>query len=78
MTRKDYRAIAGAIRTERDEARRTLRSVHGRGDTVAETFGGGVLYGSTGVINALCEVLRYDNPRFDAAKFREACYGEEK
>ncbi len=76
MTRKDYRAIAGAIRTERDAARRTLRSVHGRGDTAAETYADGILDGNTGVIITLCEVLRYDNPRFNADKFRGACYGE--
>ena len=26
------------------------------------------------LINALCDVFRYDNPRFDAAKFRAVCY----
>ena len=59
MTRKDYRAIAGAIRKSAEQ--------------VAEHE---MEYPICEVVNRLCEVLRYDNPRFDADRFRGACYGE--
>ena len=28
------------------------------------------------IVNHLCYVFALDNPRFDAARFRLACYGE--
>ena len=59
MTRKDYIAIAGAIRKSAEQ--------------VAEHE---MEYPICEVVNRLCEVLRYDNPRFNADKFRKACYGE--
>jgi L-ascorbate metabolism protein UlaG (beta-lactamase superfamily) len=30
-------------------------------------------YGTDGLINAFCELLSEDNPRFDIQKFKEAC-----
>ena len=59
MTRKDYIAIAGAIRKSAER--------------VAEHE---MEYPLCEVVNRICEVLHNDNPRFDAAKFRKACYGE--
>ena len=61
MTRKDHRAIAGAIR----EVYEANHSPLSRGAAIA-------------IINNLINIIRNDNPRFDADGFREACYGEEK
>ena len=59
MTKKDYIAIAGAIRKSAEQ--------------VAEHE---MEYPLCEVVNRLCDVLRWHNPRFNAAKFREACYGD--
>ena len=59
MTRKDYIAIAGAIR----EVYEANHSPLSRGAAIA-------------IINNLINIFRNDNPRFNADKFRGACYGE--
>jgi len=60
MTKKDYKAIAEVI--ER----------HAIG---SEAEGESILHVGE-FVKALSSVLRADNPRFDAERFRAACYGE--
>lgn len=57
MTKKDYKAIAGAL---------NLTSMANGADLIVKTS----------LLEMLSLVFKADNPRFDAERFRAACYGE--
>lgn len=63
MTRKDYVAIADALR----EARRQLEGMSSEGEDVFQT-----------VMGELAAVLQADNPNFDRVRFERACLGGAK
>jgi hypothetical protein len=58
MLKKDYQAIAGAIYRAR------MRSFNDQAQHNRSM---------AAVVNALVDVLQADNPRFDCARFIEAC-----
>jgi hypothetical protein len=58
MSKKDYQAIAAAIY----ESRRQHEGMSGEGDDIFDTIQG-----------ELALALKRDNPRFDHARFIEAC-----
>ena len=61
MTRKDYCAIAGAIRAAME---------HDDWDVLGSTA---IPFGVTLAADRIAEVLAANNPRFDRDRFMEAC-----
>lgn len=69
MTRKDYVAIAAAIRTvvvQTTDARKILEAA---GKTASAHHADGKLSGAYAIAHVLADVMERDNPRFDRAKF---------
>ena len=64
MTRKDYEAIAKALRDYTEEV-----------SANPSTLGAGMIRRDTldDIIEVLSEVFVTDNPNFNATKFRQAC-----
>lgn len=63
MTKKDYQAIAQAIKENLTPLNKYF-AANVDMDGICKV---------NGFINALCNILKADNPRFNADKFREAC-----
>ena len=61
MTKKDYQAIARAIHEQIVASINDPHKTHSRGGLAAA------------IIDAIADVLAADNPRFDRARFVEAC-----
>lgn len=69
MTRKDYVAIAAAIRPHVEEAQGNMHDASPSiRDTASITFLTLVEVSST-----VADTFRVDNPRFDRARFMQAC-----
>ena len=61
MTRKDFIAIANALRESRPTLDRSVKDARG---FYAQHLNDCIL---------ICDVLSHDNPRFDRARFLKAC-----
>ena len=64
MTRKDYEAVAKALRTYTEEV-----------EANPSPLGAGIIRRDTraDIVEVLAEVFEADNPNFSADKFRQAC-----
>lgn len=67
MTRKDYEALAGAMRRAREEVTGVLNDHQKPYGTFALNW----------AIVAIMDVLEEDNPRFDRGRFERACHEHE-
>jgi hypothetical protein len=68
MSRKDYQAVAAALHTEMPTE--AMSEYH-----TSDSFHSMLLLWD-GVVTAMGKVFAADNPRFDMARFRQACKGE--
>lgn len=64
MTRKDYEAVAQALRTYSEEV-----------EANPSPLGAGIIRRDTlaDIVEVLAEVFEADNPNFSADRFRQAC-----
>lgn len=63
MSKKDYQALAKAVYATRQACQ----------DSEPDLLRDGQLYAMQHVTRELCDTLSADNPRFDRARFVEAC-----
>lgn len=70
MSKKDYEVIAKALYNHRTDYRERANQSHD--PEVTERFVGG-LWAWREIRNAIADALAQDSPRFDRARFIEAC-----
>lgn len=71
MSRKDYKALADAIRKEREAIIRDYSSAPPSDE--AQALRAGVLEGVTRTAIALCDAFKLDDPSFNPNMFLVAC-----